>query len=769
MATIAVSIDYQFIITWTIIATLLLLRNHLTISQDCQGECPTLYLLNVVPYPVTDEFGEHWDKAFELIPAGHLAAEQINRRSDILPGHKLKLIDIDSEACGINIISKGITNIYRELVNPNRTCIVGVIGLFCSEVTSAISPIISHPNIGGYVHIAASTSPAHRESDHFKESSLFHILGSSSALNEATLGLMHTYNWRRITSIHAESHFYLRSTSDDFVDRVLSSPEYELVTRIHNSPTDSTETFSIINNVGARISYWSVNSEMAAYHLCNAFQMNFSWPGYVYIFQEHYYVGQILEIETSCSKEELLRAMEGIFIVDYRPYVENDTKLVSGVNYSEFQGLYTRKLEEFADVIGEALQNDVYANSLYDQVWAFALAIDTSLKAVESQNLSYEDYWFGKKQSALSKILKNKLKQISFQGASGWIDFNENQESPTYVNVFQIQKGNLKLIGVYNPYSHNITLTETAPRVSDVPPDTFETVHQLLPFWFGACILVAQVLLCGLITVNLFFILKWKNENNIKATSPLLSLLMMIGCYSLCITPVSLIAYRMFVLSDMAMVKSLCYLKTWTWMGTDLILAVLFLKLLRVYHVFQTFRKTSRYWSDQYLFIYTLAICGGKAILVILWNNTGSIHLENHKVYVNRPDKQPYYVATVTCHTSGVWLVVIGLYSGVLLFLVVILAVATRHIKKENFKDTKKVNTFIFLVVIVIITNISLHIFFHDVGIQTGADIAEWLPSFAIPMLCQVCLFIPKTLPLAWKNLKCSEGDLLSSVFKLSK
>ena len=39
--------------------------------------------------------------------AGHLAAEQINNCSKILPGHQLKLSNIDSEACGINIVSKG--------------------------------------------------------------------------------------------------------------------------------------------------------------------------------------------------------------------------------------------------------------------------------------------------------------------------------------------------------------------------------------------------------------------------------------------------------------------------------------------------------------------------------------------------------------------------------------------------------------------------------------------------------------------------------------
>ena len=741
-------------ITWI---SLLLVLNHLIASRDLQGpECPTLYLLNVEPYPVTEDSAGKWDRAFELIPAGHLAAEQINNRSDLLPEHKLMLIDIDSEACGkqFDVISKGITNVYRVLVNPNLTCIVGVIGLFCSPMTNAISPIISHPNIGGYVHIAASTSPLHHDSGlNFEGSNLFHIVGSASILNKAVLALMHTYNWRRIASINTESHYYYTRSSNDFIERVLSNPEFELTTHINTSPTESTETFNIINSEGARVSYWSVTDEMAAYYLCEAFWMNFTWPGYVYIIQEINNIDELFQAETRCSREELLKAMDNVFFIDYRLYVEDGIQLVSGVSYSEFQHLYTDKLREFASMTNENLQNNLYANSLYDQVWAFALAINNSLKSVQSLNLSFEDYTIGKRVPNLSHILEHELKNIAFQGASGWIDFNENHESLTFVNIFQFQKDNLTLVGIYDPHTYHVTLTEAAPHVSEVPPDTFETIYQLLPIWLGACILALQGIVFGLITANFLLILKWKSEKDIKAISPLLSLLMMIGCYTLCVTPVFQIAHRMFVLSSTTLV---CYLKTWTWTGTDLILAVLFLKLLRVYHIFRTFRKTSRCWSDQYLFFYTLAICVGKVVLVILWNSTDSVYLDIHKEYVNRPDQLPYYAATVTCHTSGLWLVVTELYSGVLLFLVVILAVATRHIKKDNFKDTKKVNTFIFLVVIIIITDTALHILYHEDDIQIGADVAEWLPSFAIPMLCQVCLFIPKVLPLAWKERKCS-------------
>ena len=48
-----------------------------------------------------------------------------------------------------------------------------------------------------------------------------------------------------------------------------------------------------------------------------AYRRNYTWPGYVYIIQQQS-VGRILPIETSCTKEETLTAMEGVFILDYR-------------------------------------------------------------------------------------------------------------------------------------------------------------------------------------------------------------------------------------------------------------------------------------------------------------------------------------------------------------------------------------------------------------------------------------------------------------------
>ena len=752
---------YRLIVEWRVHPIIYVTIAMCLILAGCSLErheyrnCTVLRLLNVQPYPDDGVFAG-FDSGLDLVPAAHLAAKEINNRSDILTGFDLEIVDIDSEACGREIITKGLINFYRELVSqdPSR-CIVGVIGFVCSSVTNVLVPIISHQNIG-YVILANSVSPAHRNIKEYPN--LFHTISPSSVHNEALLSLMQRFNWRRIGVVYDSFTIIYRTTATDFIQQalnfILSKIELTtLVPIISNSPNVISEAFDSINAEEARITYWQGSDDQNAVCLCEAYRRQLLYPGFVYILRSNpHSVDNLLAANTNCNKKEMLHAMEGVFMLDYRLEVDDDTVLISGWNYSEFRQRYAKELEEYAGISNETLHVNIYGNSFYDQVWAFGLALNNSLPFIHSESLSFSDYTINGNPGPISRIIKRELMKLSFQGASGQIDFSDDhgQRTPTYVNIFQVQKGKPQLIGVYNPYSHNVTLTEATPLINDIPPDTFDTVHRLLPPWLGICLLTSQGILFGLITTNLFLILKWKNETDIKATSPYLSLLMMIGCYVLCVLSMIQIANRTFVLSTMVM-KSLCYLETWTSLGTDLILAVLFLKLMRIYQIFRTFGKISEYWHDQYIFIYILAICLGKAVLVILWNSTDSIGIKVHKEYVKDPDQLPYYIDTVICYSSRIWLVATELYSGVLLFLVVILAVATRHIKRENFKDTKKINTFIFSVLIVNVSSIALRIFFLEVGNQIGDDIAEWLPSFSTPLLCQVCLLFPKILPLAFK------------------
>ena len=410
-----------------VLGTIILSSSENSFTARIQ-DCSTLYLLNVVPYPDDGE-NAGWDR--EL--AGHLAAEQINNHTNLLPGYKLELIDVDSESCGRSLITKGVVNLYKQLVTPifnNRSsCIVGVIGLYCSMVTNALAPVISRPEIN-YVTLAASTSPKHHYDPAFED--VFHTIDSSSVFNEAVIMMMKTFNWKRIGSIHDALSLDFKTTSDDFARTVASLSDIELTVQVpieifpqsnhgrFDIISDSiTDIFiNIVNDHEVRISYWSVTEEESSFLLCEAFKRNYLWPGHVYIIEESS-ANEILITNTSCTREEMIQAMEGVFLLQYRIYVENNDKLDSGWTYEEYRQRYTDKLWEEAVNRTDKVEENDYANALYGQVWAFALALNNSLPNVTSQNLSFDDYRLGNTES-ITDIIKAELSRLARFSRRHW-------------------------------------------------------------------------------------------------------------------------------------------------------------------------------------------------------------------------------------------------------------------------------------------------------------------------------------------------------------
>ena len=218
--------------------------------------CSVLHLLNVQPFPDEGVFAG-FDRGLEFIPAAHLAAEEINNRSDILTGFELKVIDIDSEACGRSTIAKGVVNFYRELVvRPKPTCIVGVIGFVCCSVTNVLAPIIGHQNIG-YVTLANSVFPQHRNITAFPN--LYHTISSSSVHNIVLLSMMQAFNWKKTGLVYDSLHIFYRSTANDFIQRIDSLPNTQLIVMVPLSAMNLqsvSDVFDIINAQEVRISYW---------------------------------------------------------------------------------------------------------------------------------------------------------------------------------------------------------------------------------------------------------------------------------------------------------------------------------------------------------------------------------------------------------------------------------------------------------------------------------------------------------------------------------
>ena len=267
--------------------------------------------------------------------------------------------------------------------------------------------------------------------------------------------------------------------------------------------------------------------------------------------------------------------------------------------------------------------------------------------------------------------------------------------------------------------------------------------------------------ICGLAyiltTIILVLFLYWRNEPEIKATSPYLSLVMFAGCYLLYTGITFQVISKSFAVG-FNMFTAACNIDSWFgFIGLNLIFGTLFVRLLRINHIFRVFQKTSKIWSDQFLFLGVLLICSGMLIILMLWTTTDILYLKETQTYISSA-KPPHYKVTRGCINInlGIWVTTAHAYNGVIILLVIFLAVQTRHIKWRNFKDTKKVNAYIFTVVVILAIAVPLWYIFIRAQFEVGGHISSVIAYLSIGIFCQFFLFASKILPLFNKHKVCS-------------
>ena len=95
--------------------------------------------------------------------------------------------------------------------------------------------------------------------------------------------------------------------------------------------------------------------------------------------------------------------------------------------------------------------------------------MNNSLAELNNRNLSIDNYTIG--QPAITAVIEEQLKNLKFQGASGWIEFNQYHSVSTPIKVSWIL-GNetYKQVGIYNPL-HPLDFHVNI-NSSDLPSDT---------------------------------------------------------------------------------------------------------------------------------------------------------------------------------------------------------------------------------------------------------------------------------------------------------
>ena len=660
-----------------------------------------------------------------------IARDKINQLTDVLPGYRIELIVKDIEACssyeGAGI---GLSNLVKYTVNdPPCRPVVAVAGLLCSSHTAELARIAGHDGLGSVpLQLSAANSPIFRtHNDRFPH--LWHFLGSATAYTDTVLAMMDQFSWTRVGVVYDLSS--TSSWSVSYLEQAIKTSHNKSIGfAVAVRGTKAVHYERVISEIQSSevtvILVMLHSNEQTSILLSHAHRQQLVHPRYTWI----HYDTTLQYLNTETNQNSLFRAaITGqLFLHTQIRLVENSSQLrPSGANYSTL------------DLNNMSIRDITFAGYLYDQLWALGLAINNTLPVLQSRNISIDTI----KQHQLTAMIEHQLTKLSYQGASGWVEFNQHRSVSTPINVFwTLDNGTERHVGVYNPLDPSNFHVDI--DLSELPTDEYTLILPAV----GIVLFSVTGLLMLFTTIQLVLYLYYRNHNVIKATSPYLSLLMFAGCYLLYITVILKLTYATFPLSK-TFLRILLDTNFITILnGFSLILITTFIKLLRVYRIFSSRLKIDlgKYWNNCPLLItiIILTILPNMVVLPLIF--TRSSDKSNNGERLDRN----YVKLEGTKLDSAEGL--IACYIAVLLSIILPLAICTRKIRHKNFKDTKKLMVFIYMLLLIVAVIVPMHIVFIVVGNLAAANILLVVGILVISAACQLILFLPKVLPAVLSN-----------------
>ena len=526
-------------------------------NTTATGETKPLYLLSLVPFPDSQD-GTGWDGGLEVLSGARVARDEINNRTDLLPGYHIELIVENIEACSRTEAGIGLSNLVKYTVNPPCRPVVAVTGLVCSSHTSVLSPVAGHDSFD-LIQLSAANSPIFKtQNNRFPH--LWHFLGSATVYSDTVLAIMDQYNWTRIGVVYDLGSLFYSESMAYIEQNIKASHNKNIEVSVGVRELKSIyfeQAISDIKSKGVAIVIVLLNPEQSSMLLSQALDSQLVYPQYTWI---HYETTlQYLLNQGNANRGTLFRAVTGHMLLHTQIKLPNVSKLLlSGADYSTFERKYFNDLEDIKnDYNVSNINSDLtFASYMYDQIWALGLAMKNSLPMMVERNLSIDNYTIG--QHEITSIIEKQLAMLSFQGAGGFVEFDEYRSVSTPVEIFWIlENGTEKRVGIYNPLVPSDFHVDI--NANNLSIDTVSPIYKYVFIQLSGAIplYILNSTLIIFTTIQLIFYLYYRHHKIIKATSPYLSLLMFAGCYLLCTAAALKLTYGTFFVPRGVFVKIL--------------------------------------------------------------------------------------------------------------------------------------------------------------------------------------------------------------------
>ena len=729
-------------------------RCQRVLAKDCpmtatNGSLQPLYVLVLVPFPDSRP-GSGFDAGLSSLPGARIARDEINNHSDILEGYHIELIEGNAEACSRLTAPDGLVNLVEYGIEPKCSPVVAMAGLLCSSHTMELSRVISRGQVS-LIALAAANSPIFElESDRYPH--LWRFLESASVFCEASLALMAKYDWRRISVVHSHGEIFFYHIAQYFKWRLNQSDEFSIGVD-GNQKGSSLEAVKFIKENQITVIALLVNPELAALILCTAYDEGLVYPHYIFlIFSLTHEIIIKRAHGPNCVREKITAALRG-HIATYSQDGHDDSSIIldtTGEEYSHFEAKYSQEVDrvkrdyfKFHGVQPQLLESIVPATVVYDQLWSLALAINRSLPELERIDMSLTHYYTTQQQ--VVHIIENHLSNLSFQGASGHIQFDSKRGVSTPVHFFvSSESGQVRRVGVYDP--KNTADFHIDINSSDLPRDRLPIQYIVLPL---SLTVVAYVLSCAVAlftTVVLVLYLYYRDHKEVKATSPYLSILVFIGCYLLCMAAAVEATIVGFVFSSrfLTLIVSLGVLLLVN--GFGLILLTIFINMFRIYFFFFSWTKVKRFKAilrSCSLFFIVLLLSVLPNLVTIILILVEPPQFKNSVIFKTNTVVYIFQASVANIHFSYFFATYFGLFVIFILFF----AFRTRKLNYPNFKDTKKVIMFTSIMIVCVGLSFPLYLSLSASGNEHLASLVYCTAVLFIATICLMMLYVPKLPP----------------------
>ena len=721
-----------------------------------------LYFLVMAPYPDCPPFNPSWEGGPAVVPAAIVAKDLINQRDDILRDYRLEFVVRDS---GCNMSSKAVNSLVEEVLHSNNNNVVGIVGPGCSEATLATATLVTDDHISLIQLAPSATSPDLTNTTLYPNT--FRPIVSALGFVDTYIQFIKEKGYQHVGALYEAGRPFQVTVYTHFREKI-SKQGIKLTAFGLFGDHFTLDEFLL----KVRVIFVFASSGFARQLLCSAYQERMFHPDYQFIFSNrkprNFLSNVSLLNGMKCERLHMKKIMTGMIFNDFRlqRHDRDENETHPGISFNEFNQTYAEVLECHLKMLelGNAFNTEHYSG-YFDATWALALSLNNSLPQLQKEKgLSLSNYTY--QMPNVTRIIKEELLKLSFEGMRGRIEFSSKSNdciNSTIINVYQVLNTNatddslhVQVVGEYNPSLQGNPLKFSRNDVL-LPQSNFDLTYVMPGYSIGVSVAIVAVLLfLMLLTCHVAYVV-WRQYRTIKASSPRLAHLIFIGCYlAIFGTIVYTNTYVFIRISEettTTVFTAHCFALHWAIsLMIPFVIGTLCVKTWRVYCIFYKYNSwLADHLDDKLLIIVLLLFLALTVVLNILWNATSPWHFD----VIQGPDLQ----AVALCRTKDqlAWVIVVTLPQGVLTMFVVYLAIATRGVRKEEFKETKSINSFLFC--LLLLQGACLPLSFI---LGQGANIHYWRIVFSYvsfclqllgwPVLCIVLLISPPLLPLIKDN-----------------